>query len=390
MQESVTALQFDAEQQIEKAGEGGRLAGLVRPVDDVQVGLAVHPFPEIDRLVGEPAVACKVQASQPHQPVSASAAGPEPRQHVVDAIPRGLGEVGGERVRVRAEQRPALRRKLGPQLFGDRRDFGAIRVVLRHLAHQTAQLLERIGLGRHGRRRHGSRRPAIDLDLVYPALAERGGLVLRLGSQQVEVPAQAPGQRASSRSDAAVRRDAPKPRRRGPAPRVRPSVRTMSFHSSIPPSSTVTRSNWATLVSRSSSRMAPSSATVASVTDLAPASLMSRPCGMPGITTVAGALRGGALVDVAERPIAEPGRLQLRQPAGRVGIVSRRPVKAGVQQSDVYRALDRRLEAVEQAVGRMRLGEADPVDGHGNCAALPLHGDGGGAATEDGDRVRGR
>src|SRR5580658_10781294 len=73
MQEPVPALQFYAEQQIEKAGEGSRLAGLVRPVDDVQVGLAVNAFPEIDRLVGEPAVARKVQASQPHQPDSASA-----------------------------------------------------------------------------------------------------------------------------------------------------------------------------------------------------------------------------------------------------------------------------------------------------------------------------
>ena len=35
----------------------------------------------------------------------------------------------------------------------------------------------------------------------------------------------------------------------------------------------------------------------------------------------------------------------------------------------------------------MGLGEADPVDGDGNCATLALDGDCGGAAIEDSDRV---
>ena len=68
----------------------------------------------------------------------------------------------------------------------------------------------------------------------------------------------------------------------------------------------------------------------------------------------------------------------------------RRPVKARVQQPDVDRALDRRPEAGEQALGRVRLGEADTVDGDGNRATLTLHGDGGSAATEDRDPDRGR
>jgi len=58
--------------------------------------------------------------------------------------------------------------------------------------------------------------------------------------------------------------------------------------------------------------------------------------------------------------------------------VPRRPVEAGVQQPNVYRALDGRPEAGEQAFGRMGLGKADPVDGNGNVAALALHRDYGG------------
>jgi len=64
-------------------------------------------------------------------------------------------------------------------------------------------------------------------------------------------------------------------------------ARAISLQSAIPPRSTVTRSNWAMLVTRSSSCKEPSSVTVTSVTDFGPASPMSRPCGIPGITTVA-------------------------------------------------------------------------------------------------------
>jgi hypothetical protein len=88
----------------------------------------------------------------------------------------------------------ALRRELGSQLLGDGRNIATIRIVLHNLAHQSAQLLERIGLGRCGGTRDASRSPAIDLDLVDPALAEGGSLVLRLCPQQVKVQAQAPGQ----------------------------------------------------------------------------------------------------------------------------------------------------------------------------------------------------
>ena len=52
----------------------------------------------------------------------------------------------------------------------------------------------------------------------------------------------------------------------------------------LPVRSTVTRSNCATLVTRSSTEIDRSSATVTRLTDFAPASLMSRPWGMPGIT----------------------------------------------------------------------------------------------------------
>ena len=49
MQKGVVALRLDAEQQVEEGREGGRFAGLVRAVDDVQVGPAAAAFAEIER-----------------------------------------------------------------------------------------------------------------------------------------------------------------------------------------------------------------------------------------------------------------------------------------------------------------------------------------------------
>lgn len=60
-----------------------------------------------------------------------------------------------------------------------------------------------------------------------------------------------------------------------------------SRQSSTPVRSTSTRSNCAMLVRRSSTVTVRSSATVTSDTVLTPDSLMSRPCGMPGMMTVA-------------------------------------------------------------------------------------------------------
>ena len=66
MQEGVAALGLDAEQEVEPGVEERRLAGLVRSVDDVEVGSLAFP-PEIEAVVGELAVADEVEAFDAHQ-----------------------------------------------------------------------------------------------------------------------------------------------------------------------------------------------------------------------------------------------------------------------------------------------------------------------------------
>ena len=48
MQEVETAPRLDPEEEIKKGGKSRRLARLIRPVDDVQVRLALRPLAEID------------------------------------------------------------------------------------------------------------------------------------------------------------------------------------------------------------------------------------------------------------------------------------------------------------------------------------------------------
>jgi len=71
--ELVGGFLFDAEQQVEKGGEGGGFASFVRAVDDVQVGGAGAKIAKIDGLGGELAVARQVEAVQAHQAGSSAA-----------------------------------------------------------------------------------------------------------------------------------------------------------------------------------------------------------------------------------------------------------------------------------------------------------------------------
>ncbi|MNY68108.1 hypothetical protein D3C86_2058170 [compost metagenome] len=58
---------LDAEEQIEEAGKQRRLAGLVRSVDDMQVGLVRCHRTEVEAALGKLAVPHQVEFAQPHQ-----------------------------------------------------------------------------------------------------------------------------------------------------------------------------------------------------------------------------------------------------------------------------------------------------------------------------------
>ena len=90
--EVVAAARLDAEQQIEEARESGRLAGLVGPIDDMQVGTAWFGGTEVDPPIGELAVAGQVETPKPHlrpvRPRSARGAGPgRPRRRPPRSAP---------------------------------------------------------------------------------------------------------------------------------------------------------------------------------------------------------------------------------------------------------------------------------------------------------------
>src|SRR3546814_3684818 len=75
----------------------------------------------------------------------------------------------------------------------------------------------------------------------------------------------------------------------------------------------------------------------------------------------AGAVDHRAAVDVAERPVAEAGRLQLGDAAGCVGVVAGGAGEAGLHQADFDRTLDRLAVARQLALGRLRLRVAESV-----------------------------
>ncbi len=76
MQEAVRARTFYAEDEVEEAGEEGRLAGFVRAVDEVKIRLAQLRLAKIEMPLREFAVADELQSLKPHQSVPPAPARP--------------------------------------------------------------------------------------------------------------------------------------------------------------------------------------------------------------------------------------------------------------------------------------------------------------------------
>jgi len=81
-----------------------------------------------------------------------------------------------------------------------------------------------------------------------------------------------------------------------------------------------------------------------------------------------------ALVDVAERPIVEAGRLEIDKPARSIDIMTGRAVEAGVHQPDIDPIGKRRAKLGQQALGRLRSRKAQAVHGDRKATALDLNG----------------
>ncbi len=193
--EIVTAARLDPEQQIEEAREGGRLAGLVGTVDDMQVGTARSTAAEVDPAVSELAVAGEVEAPKPHLSRFVRGRRVEPGQDVLGAIRDVARQRGLEALGVVAEDRgPAFRRQLPAQFLGDGRHLGPERLRLQDFAaDEVAQFGE--GIAERAARAAGLGGYAVDLQLLDPASTNGLGARVGLGLDQVAVAPKAPGQR---------------------------------------------------------------------------------------------------------------------------------------------------------------------------------------------------
>ncbi len=80
-----------------------------------------------------------------------------------------------------------------------------------------------------------------------------------------------------------------------------------------------------------------------------------------------------ALVNMAERPIVEAGRLEIDKPARSIDIMTGRAVEAGVHQADIDPIGKRRAKLGQQALGRLRSRKAQAMNGDGKTAALDLN-----------------
>src|SRR5690606_39219105 len=69
-QKTVLCALFDPEQQVQIGRQRCRFACLVQAVDNVQVRGAGNMLPEINRIVGEFAVASEIEPAQTHQLIS--------------------------------------------------------------------------------------------------------------------------------------------------------------------------------------------------------------------------------------------------------------------------------------------------------------------------------
>ncbi len=93
-------------------------------------------------------------------------------------------------------------------------------------------------------------------------------------------------------------------------------------------------------------------------------------------------LRDRTLVDMAERPVIEAGCIQIGESTRRIRIVVSRAGHTCVHQSDIDRALKRRVESREQTLRSLRAGEAEAMDGDAELGTRTLDGNGLGTAAE--------
>ena len=103
-----------------------------------------------------------------------------------------------------------------------------------------------------------------------------------------------------------------------------------------------------------------SSLIVTNVADFGPASLISRPWGLPGIT-MGPAPFLKPLMNVAERPVVEARAMEVRKAAGRVKSVGRRTAKTRMHHADIHGSGKLGAELRQEALGRMLLREADAM-----------------------------
>ena len=180
VQEIVAAALLDAEQQVQIAGKRGRLAGLVQPEHDMQVGPELGPRAEVDRLVGELAIADEIKAPQPHcEP-------PALRRAVTRSAPLAstLSRKQLQPGLVLSGKVAPVGRKVGDRLLDQRLRFGTKSLRAGIGAHGFGEFEDRIsdGLGRF--------RPGwseVELELFHPSVADLFRRLLGFGQQQVLV-----------------------------------------------------------------------------------------------------------------------------------------------------------------------------------------------------------
>ena len=259
MKEVETRSRFDPEEQVQKRRQRRRFACLVRTVDDVQVGLVLLPLAEVDaaRPVNS-AVAGEIEP-----PDAASASPPFARAcsraRTSSAPSRASRQNEGLKLGlVGTEEVPAFRRQLRPQLLADATAVLPKASDRSDLAlDQPAQLHDRIARGRR-QASGGCTRPP----LSPRAAAGRGGPIVHLRPQEIEIAPDAPRQRRCA-DDAQARHEMLRGHARpGFFQRFARSRRRCRATRRCRPASTATRSNCAMPVCRSSIRIEPSSAIV--------------------------------------------------------------------------------------------------------------------------------
>ena len=381
MQEVEPALRPDAEEEIEDGGQRGRLAGLVRPVDDVEIGLARLRRAEVDPMVGEPAEPGEVEMPEPHQDPAAPAC---------------------NRASTSSEPAWTKRASVSPNAasFEPRRprSSGGSWVLSSSAIRTTSAWKAPDGMMASSIRRRSSARGSDG----EPAGAPGGRHSVSSFSTQHRPMSPA-------RSSASIFSRS-RSRRRRQASDVVPVKRSRVTRCSAatrPPGALEPQGQGRDEVSPfidaghvdgDPLELRDARGTLLDADRSVVADRRQRHRFGAGLVDVAALRHAGhddrapppdlrAPVDMAERPIVETARHEIGRAAGRVQVVALGAGETGVQQADVHGALRPRPVFGHEALGRVRLGEAQAMDRHGEIAVCPVDRDGLGLSGEDLDRI---